>query len=265
MHSTSMSSFYNDPQFSYLKYWQGREYEHQAEVLAIKRLLGKLRFTQIIDIGGGYGRLTSLISQYSKDTTLVEPSQKQRQIAKKQLSTLNISIVSGKASQTGLSDSSCDLVTMIRLLHHLPDLSPTFAEAARILKPHGYFLFEFANSLNFKARLTNLAAGRSLSTLPLERRRPTNIRRGSIPFVNHHPQAIFKLLTKNGFTTIQTLSVSNFRSSWLKKIIPSPILLVLESIFQYLFSGFYFGPSIFILARKTSGEQSRTIDILTDL
>ena len=243
--SASMSSFYNDPQFSYLKFWRGREYEHQAEVLAIKRLLGKLRFTQIVDIGGGYGRLAPILLQFCDQLTLVEPSSKQRKLAPK-----GLKIVAGTSESTGLPDSSYDLVSIIRVLHHLPDLLPVFAEAARILKTHGYFLFEFANSLNFKTRLINLITGRALSTLPLERRRPANIRRGSIPFVNHHPQAIFKLLTKNGFITIQTLSVSNFRSSWLKKIIPSPILLVLESIFQPLLSIFYFGPSIFVMARK---------------
>ena len=48
---------YNDPSHNYVKYWEGRDYENQAEEMAIKRLLEGKRFRHAVDIGGGFGRL----------------------------------------------------------------------------------------------------------------------------------------------------------------------------------------------------------------
>ncbi|MEK7155222.1 MAG: class I SAM-dependent methyltransferase [Patescibacteria group bacterium] len=236
------SSYYNDPDFSYTKYWQGREYEHQSEVIALNKLLKGSHFTSGADIGGGYGRLIPTLAQYCQKVVLVEPSLKQRLQAK------SIKSQAGTSTATNLPDSSLDFASIVRVLHHLPDPLPTLHELHRILKPNGVLVLEFANSLHFLARFKSLITGQAISRLPVERRRPVNIRRRSIPFVNHHPEVIFKLLSTSGFVIKKTLSVSNFRSPFLKKILPLPVLLFLESIFQSLVSSIYFGPSIFVLA-----------------
>lgn len=236
------SSYYNDPDFSYAKYWQGREYEHQSEVLAIDRLLKGSRFNSGADIGGGYGRLIPTLAHFCQNIMLVEPSLKQRRLAK------NIKSINGTSQATGLPDSSLDLVSIVRVFHHLPDPTPTLHELYRILKPNGVLVLEFANSIHFLAKIKSFITGQPISRLPIERRRPGNIRRGSIPFVNHHPQTIFKQLTNTGFTIQKTLSVSNFRSPLLKKILPLKVLLILESLFQPPLSNVNFGPSIFVLA-----------------
>ncbi len=57
---------YNDPSHNYLKYWDGREYEHAAEEIAIKKLLRGKRFKHAVDIGGGYGRLCLLLENYAE-------------------------------------------------------------------------------------------------------------------------------------------------------------------------------------------------------
>jgi len=238
------SSYYNDPDFSYTKYWQGRDYEHQSEIMALNKLLAGSHFTSGADIGGGYGRLIPTLAHYCQKIVLVEPSQKQRRQAK------DVKTINGTSENTELPDSSLDLVSIVRVLHHLPDPTQTLSELHRILKPNGVLVLEFANSIHILARIKSLITGQTISRLPVERRRPVNIRRGSIPFVNHHPEVIFKLLNSSGFKIKKTLSVSNFRSPFLKKILPLKLLLVLESISQSLFSNLYFGPSIFVLAYK---------------
>ncbi|MEK7090898.1 MAG: class I SAM-dependent methyltransferase [Patescibacteria group bacterium] len=241
----SNNNYYNDPEFSYLNYWQGREYEHAAEDIAIRRLLKKRHFSSGIDIGGGYGRLAPTFLKFIDQLTLVEPSSKQRKLAPK-----NVKTITGTSDSTSLPDSSSDFVSIVRVLHHLPDPQPTLKEIHRLLKPDGLLLLEFANSLNIKSRIVSFFSGQPISSLPLERRRASNIRRGSIPFVNHHPQSVLKALSLCHFVPLKTLSVSNFRSPFLKKILPLQILLILESISQRLFANSYFGPSIFILARR---------------
>jgi len=50
--------------------------------MAIKRLLKGKHFNEAIDIGGGYGRLSVLLTQFASHVILAEPSQKQLDIAK---------------------------------------------------------------------------------------------------------------------------------------------------------------------------------------
>lgn len=243
-----MSAHYDDPNFSYVKYWQGRDYEHFSEVVALKKLLSKQSFPTSADIGGGYGRLTTFISRYSKNTYLIEPSVKQLTIAKKSLSEFpSIKIIKGTSEKTSLPASSLDLAILIRVSHHLPDLMPTISELKRVLKPGGLVIFEIANSVHFKARLKNWLAGTPVHNMPVERRSLANIRRKTIDFVNHHPRVVKKLLQDQGFEFKTQLSVSNLRSSFFKKLIPFKLLVSLESWLQSPLSSLYFGPSIFLV------------------
>ena len=240
-----MRSAYDDGSFSYSTYWLGRQYEHRSEVIALRRLLKGRRFPRAVDVGGGYGRLTPTLADYCQAVSVVEPSTKLRAVAAK-----NFPVVAGTAQDTNLPASSQDLVASIRVLHHLPDLSPTFSEFFRILKPGKFLVIEFANSANFKARVRSFLNNRPLLLVPVDIRSPQNIKKKTIPFVNHHPLTVLKLLRRHGFRPLQILSVSNLRSTFLKRLFPLPLLLILESLTQSLLSSFYFGPSIFILATK---------------
>lgn len=249
-----MAAHYDDPNFFYDKYWQSRNYEHASEELAIRRLIGSRHFSVIADIGGGYGRLSKFLTPYSKKVILVEPSVKQLNIARKFLSGfLNlVDLQKGTAENTQLPASSVDLAVMVRVMHHLPEPLPSFTELHRILTPDGLLILEFANSTHFKAKIHSLLTGQPILPTPIERRSSANIRRHTIPFVNHHPQTLLNQLKRSGFTPVRILSVSNLRSPALKKLLPQKTLLYLENLFQPILSSMYFGPSIFILAKKTN-------------
>lgn len=240
-----MGHFYDDPDFSYQDYWKNRVYEHQCEVLAIQKLLENQHFNKAVDIGGGFGRLSELISKYCRKTLLIEPSAKQRALAKRRLKDTKIEVLAGLSDKTKLEDSSVDLVVLIRVMHHLPDVNSTLAEVHRILNPNGIAIIEFASSLNLKSRIISWLTGKPILPVPLDRRRMVNIRQGSIPFVNHHPITFQKTLIRNGFSIQKILSVSNFRGMPIKS-------LWLEKILQPALGKLYFGPSIFILAKKES-------------
>src|SRR5262252_6154221 len=74
-------AFYNDTGFNYQDYWTGRNYEHQAEVIAIRRLLEGRRFGRAVDVGGGYGRLSVVLSEFAAEVTLVDSSSQQLELA----------------------------------------------------------------------------------------------------------------------------------------------------------------------------------------
>ncbi|MBU6141738.1 methyltransferase domain-containing protein [Patescibacteria group bacterium] len=240
-------AYYDDPDFSYPAFWHGREYEHQAEVMAIRRLVGQKKFKSAVDIGGGFGRLTSFLSHIAQTVTLVEPSEVQRLLAQRAVGK-SVTIAAGSAAHTGLPDASCDLVVIVRVMHHLPEPEESIAEIFRILKPGGFLVLEFANSQHIKSRLKR---GMRLQRTPLA---PVKVNdaaaEGEVPFVNHHPQTIYRALAHQGFVIEKKLSVSNMRSQFLKKILSLGALLRIEGSTQRMLSWFHFGPSIFVLAKK---------------
>lgn len=242
--------------FDYQQYWQGREYEDTAEKIAIERffkIIGEK--SSLIDVGGGFGRLTEAYLNFSKKVVLTDPSENNLIIAKKKFGK-NGKIIYRKASLPDLpfADCSFDVVIMVRVIHHLADSQKNLKELSRILKPNGYLILEFANKIHFLARIKALLKGEfnfapSLKTY--EKRSKESISKKKILFLNHHPKKIFIDLQKNDFKILDYLSVSNFRSPIIKRIIPFKLLIFLENICQRWLSNVFFGPSIFVLAKKS--------------
>lgn len=242
---------YNDPNHNYLHYWDGRQYEHEAEVLAIHRLLKGKRFKHAVDIGGGYGRLSIVLAFHAALVTLAEPSQQQLDIAKDFLKDYpQVERELMQADNLKFPDKSVDLVAMIRVMHHLPDPSAEFTEIARVLEPNGYLLLEVANYANFKNRLKHLVKAKKLPLEPVDIRSLANRQKNEIAFVNHNPKTVTKQLESAGFKVEKGLSVSNLRSPGLKKILPRGVMLAVEDLLQPALAKTHFGPSVFMLARK---------------
>lgn len=243
---------YNDPQHNYLRYWDGRGYEHAAEEIAIKKLLRGKRFQHAVDIGGGYGRLCILLEKYATKVTLAEPSQQQLDIAAdflKDHPEVDRSLM--QADDLKFKDNSVDLFTMIRVMHHLPDPSAEFSEIARALKPGGMAIIEVANFAHARNRLKYLVRGKRLPVKPVDIRSAANRRDEEIAFVNHNPKTVIRQLEHADLHLESRLSVSNLRSPTLKKLLPRKALLTAEYMLQKPLASSYFGPSIFFLVRKS--------------
>jgi SAM-dependent methyltransferase len=242
---------YDDPSYNYQDYWQGREYEHAAEEMAIKRLLRGRHFEHAVDVGGGYGRLSKFLTKLADKVTLAEPSQQQLDIAKIYLKdTPQVDQKLLQAADLKLKKASADLVLVVRVLHHLPDPTPEFQEIARVLKPGGTFLLEFANDAHFLNRIRYGIRGKSVPKVPVDIRSESNKRDEEIPFVNHHPKVIIDKLQAAGFEVEATLSGSNLRSPTLKRILGKKPLLAVEKLMQPLLAPIYFGPSVWLRLKK---------------
>lgn len=242
---------YDEGNYNYLHYWTGRDYEHAAEEMAIRRLLKGKRFKNAVDIGGGYGRLCILLEQYSDKVTLAEPSETQLDIAKQYLKDHpNIKRVKMQADQLKFADGNVDLVTMIRVMHHLPDPSIEFNELSRVLSDDGYIILEVANYAHIRNRLRHVLKGKKLPKRPVDIRSAHNRRKEEVAFVNHNPRTVINQLAHAGLKVEKTLSVSNLRSPKLKRLVPQGIMLVTERVLQPALSKLYFGPSVFFLVKK---------------
>jgi len=242
--------------YDYPAYWHSRRYEHESEILAIKHFLQKIkRAESILEIGAGYGRLTSSYLFRGKRIILSDPSAKLLGIARKKHKSKKVRFIQSKLENLPkkVRASSCDMVIMVRVLHHIEDIDNTFKVINRILKDRGYFILEFPNKRHFKATFSEFIKGNftfPLDIFPKDIRCAKNLKKNTLPFINYHPDHIARRLESSNFEIIEKLSVSNLRSPLFKRVMPIEFLLFLDQFLYRLFSFFNFGPSIFILARK---------------
>lgn len=248
---TRKADQYNDPNHNYLRYWDGRDYEHAAEEIALRRLIGDKHFKHAADIGGGYGRLCVFLENFADKVTLAEPSQQQLDIAEEFLKDHpRVERLLTQAADLQFKDKSLDLITMIRVMHHLPDPSAEFAEIARVLNDDGYLILEVANYAHGRNRIKHFVKGKKLPSKPVDIRSKENQRDDEIPFVNHNPKTVINQLAHAGLKVEKTLSVSNLRSPGLKKVVPKGLMLAAERAMQQSLAKTYFGPSVFFLVKK---------------
>jgi ubiquinone/menaquinone biosynthesis C-methylase UbiE len=233
-----VSADYNDPTYDYTKYWNNRDYEHLAEIMALKKLLGNYHGDNVIDIGGGFGRLTACLSQHFKSITVYDYSQKLLDEAEKRSRELSIRLEVIKGDIYQLSSTVHE--SCIRVSHHLEDLPKAISEIKKIIKPGGTFIFEIPNKVHFKAVLKAIITG----DFTIFTHDSVSRTFKGTAFLNHHPKIVEKLLVDNGFVIERRLSVSNFRLPLVKKLIPLTLLILLENFLQTPLGVVYFGPSV---------------------
>lgn len=236
--------------YDYTKYWDNRDYENAAEHIAIRRLLKGNHYRNAADIGGGFGRLCILLRTFSDKVTLAEPAASQLEAATKVLAGTDIAQVQMQADALLFADGELDLVTMVRVMHHLPEPAAEFAEISRVLAPGGTAIIEVANYGHYMNRRKHKKAGTPLPVEPVSIRTVKADEPDAIAFVNHNIDTVVSQLAAAGLTLESKLSVSNLRSQRLKKVLPTSAMLAAERVSQARLAKSNFGPSIFLKLRK---------------
>ena len=91
----------------------------------------------VVDLGSGTGLSTRWAATWSDRATGVEPSEDMR-VRAASFESSTVDYHHGWSHDTGLAAGSADVVLAVQALHWM-DPSPTFAEAARLLRPGGAF------------------------------------------------------------------------------------------------------------------------------
>lgn len=237
---------YNDKNYDYTKYWQGRDYENESEFIALDKLLPNSYDAnkKAIDVGGGFGRLLPIFKKRFGTIYIFDYSKKLLETAEENADKLGIKIttVNGDVNEiSSLVNERFDFVTMIRVSHHLEDLEKVFLQIREILNDNGVFILEVANKIHFKSLINNIIKG----NFGYLNKDSVSVATKAVTFLNHHPRRVEEILNRCGFKIEKRLSVSNFRHPFFKKHIPSKILLFLERVMQKIGAYIYFGPSIF--------------------
>ena len=225
-------------------FWEkgGREYEDQTEAIALKRLLPE-RGHLLLELGAGAGRNTPRYTGFDR-IVLLDYSRTQLEQAQQRLGRSEKYVyVAADAYRLPFVDGLFDAATMIRTLHHMADAPKALGQVKNVLKSRGVFVLEFANKLNLKAMFRYLLGKQTWSPFTLE---PVEFVKLNFDF---HPKAIRHWLEGVGFKIEKILSLSFFRVGFLKRVIPTRLLVFLDSLLQGTGSFVPFTPSVFMRAR----------------
>ena len=229
----------------------GREYEDRTEAIALKRLLPENGHL-MLELGAGAGRNTPRYAGYER-VVLLDYSTTQLQQAQERLGRSDRYVfVAADVYRLPFVDGLFDGATMIRTLHHMADAPGALAQIRKVLQPGSVFILEFANKLNLKSILRYLFGKQKWSPFTLE---PVEFVELNFDF---HPKAVRGWLSEIGFQVEKTLTVSHFRMDLLKKLIPTGILVALDSLAQWTGSLWQLTPSVFVKA-SLSGERSGAV------
>jgi 2-polyprenyl-6-hydroxyphenyl methylase/3-demethylubiquinone-9 3-methyltransferase len=102
---------------------------------------------EILDVGCGGGLLAEEFARLGSSVTGVDPSRKSLEAARRHAADVGLSIryQAAVAEELPFPDASFDVVYCCDVLEHVQDLDRVVAEAARVLKPGGAYLFDTIN------------------------------------------------------------------------------------------------------------------------
>lgn len=245
--SEKVISDYNG--YDYKKeFWEkvDREYEDQADRMAIRKLLPK-RMEKFADIGGGYGRLTNEYIKRARKVYIFDYSKTELAQAKETFGD-KVETKAGDIYELPFKDDELDGLMMVRVTHHLKKLDKAVAELYRVLKPGGVAVIEVANKRTLP-KMARFVTGRS-KVNPFDKK-PSNLKEISKDgFYNYHPKYVEEIFAKTGFSREKVLSVSNFRSRSLKRLFGTKTLVKMENKAQNALAPIRFAPSIYYKLRK---------------
>jgi len=126
-------------------------------------------------------------------------------------------------------------------------------QVRNVLGSGGIFILEFANKLNLKAIARYLLRRQTWSPFTPE---PVEFVKLNFDF---HPGAIRNWLKALGFEIERTLTLSHFRVGLLKRIVPTGILVFIDSLFQWTGEWWQLSPSVFVKATVTGMDEQLRI------
>jgi SAM-dependent methyltransferase len=222
-------------------FWEkgGREYEDQAEEVALHRLLPKSG-QLLLELGAGAGRNTPRYHGFER-VVLLDYSLTQLQKAQERLGNSSRYIyVAADVYQLPFVQGAFDCATMIRTLHHMAEAPRSLRQIRGVIDSGGIFILEYANKHNYKAILRYIMGRQSWSPFTLE---PVEIVKLNFDF---HPKAVRAWLGSNGFRIDRQLTVSHFRIGWVKRWLPTRLLVAMDSIAQLSGDLWQLTPSVFV-------------------
>lgn len=223
------------------RFWegQGRHYEDQVERIALRRLMPPTGAT-LIEIGAGFGRLADEYRGYEQVVLFDYSRSLLREAQTHYGDDPRFLFVAGNWYHMPFVSGLFATMVQVRTLHHAADAPALFQELARIARPGGRYILEFANKQNLKAIFRYLAQKQAWSPFAVE---PVEFVELNFDF---HPRWIRQQLQTAGFLPGRMLTVSHFRFEPVKRYLPVSFLSRLDAIIQLTGNWWQLAPSVFV-------------------
>jgi ubiquinone/menaquinone biosynthesis C-methylase UbiE/uncharacterized protein YbaR (Trm112 family) len=236
-------------------FWEGqnRAYEDRIERIAMEKLLPP-QGQRLIEIGAGFGRLADLYQGYQQ-VILNDYARTQLEEAQSYLGPDNRFIyVVSDIYRMPFVDNAFDALTMVRVMHHLADVPAALVELYRLLAPQGTAVIEYASKFHLKSILRWLLGWQEWS--PFDQ--------SPYEFVelnfNFHPTWMHQQFEKVGFRIKNIRSLSHYRINLLKRLLPTSLLVTLDSLAQPTGNWLQLTPSLFIQAQAQKPPVQSPLD-----
>lgn len=249
MQSTPPVCDYTDSDYQ-TSFWDqgGRAYEDRAEAVALRRLLPPEGGQRLLELGAGAGRNTPRYAGYGH-IVLLDYSETQLQQARQRLGdSERYTYVAADIYRLPFMPGSFDGATMIRTLHHMADAPRALEQVRQVLQPRSTFILEYANKRNLKSMLRYALRRQSWSPYA-----PEPVEFAALNF-DFHPVTLRAWLKQAGFDLERTLTVSHFRVGLFKKLLPTGLLVAMDSIAQLTGDWWQLSPSVFTRCRAAGGQ-----------
>jgi SAM-dependent methyltransferase len=227
------------------RFWEhgDRDYEDRVERVALRRLMPPTG-SALIEIGAGFGRLADEYIGYEK-VVLFDYSRTLLREARIHLGDdPRFLYVAGNWYNMPFVSGLFETVVQVRTLHHAADVPAVFSQLFRIARPESTYVLEFASKHNLKAIFRYWIGRQQWSPFSLD---PLEFVELNFDF---HPLWIRDRLTDAGFSPGRMLTVSHYRMDLLKKIIPTKLLVKMDSVAQLSGNWWQLTPSVFVKNRR---------------
>jgi SAM-dependent methyltransferase len=206
----------------------------------------------MLEVGAGAGRNTLRYTGFEQvvlmDYSVTQLEQAQQRLGRAKNYIYVVADVYKLPFRPGLFDAA----TMIRVLHHMAEPQLALHQVRRTLQPGAVFILEFANKFNLKALLRYWFKKQEWSPYELE---PVEY----IPLnFDFHPKAVRQWLNEENYEVQRQLTVSHFRINLLKRLVPTGVLVWLDSLAQLTGDWWQLTPSVFVRAQAVGEEPSMT-------
>jgi SAM-dependent methyltransferase len=226
---------------------QGRDYEDRVERIAIRRLLPPTG-ERLLELGAGFGRLTNLYTGY-RQVVLLDYSRSHLEHARDHYGPDGYLYVAADVYHMPFAPAQFDAATMVRTLHHIQDVPAAFRQIRMAMRRGGVFVLEHASKRHIKAIARWLLRRQEWN--PFDRE-PYEFEALHFDF---HPADIVDKLREAGFAPGRRLTVSHFRAALLKRLLPTGLLVAMDSLSQWTGSLWQLTPSVFVRS-EAAGEDA---------
>jgi SAM-dependent methyltransferase len=228
---------------------QGRDYEDLAERIALRHLL-PASGRRLVDVGGGFGRLSEFYERYKEVVVLDYSRSLLRQARARLGSDGRITYVAANFYAMPFVAGTFDAVMMVRVMHHVERVPALLGEIARVLAGGGTYVLEFANKRHLKSILRYALQRQSWNPFDPQ---PYEFAEMNFDF---HPDWMRARLDGAMFHVKRTRTVSHFRLPLLKRLIPARALAAVDGLVQPSGAWWQLTPSVFhqCVVEKPGGE-----------